>query len=33
MRECDGTTALWQAEDDFGLTEIAALLRSYGAQK
>jgi ankyrin repeat protein len=26
-----GTTPLWHAEDDFGLTEIAALLRQYGA--
>ncbi|HTW24691.1 MAG TPA: ankyrin repeat domain-containing protein [Candidatus Baltobacteraceae bacterium] len=24
---------LWSAEDDFGLHEIAALLRSYGATK
>jgi ankyrin repeat protein len=24
---------LWSAEDDFGLTDIAALLRSYGATK
>ena len=24
---------LWSAEDDFGLTEIAELLRSYGARK
>jgi ankyrin repeat protein len=24
-------TPLWHAEDDFGLTEIAQLLRSYGA--
>jgi ankyrin repeat protein len=24
---------LWSAEDDFGLMEIAALLRSYGATK
>jgi ankyrin repeat protein len=30
---CNGTTPLWHAEDDFGLTEIAALLRSYGATK
>ena len=30
-RISDGTTPLWRAEDDFGLTEIAALLRSYGA--
>ena len=27
----DGTTPLWRAEDDFGLTEIAALLRNQGA--
>lgn len=26
-------TPLWHAEDDFGLTEVAALLRSYGAEK
>ena len=26
-----GGTPLWHAEDDFGLTEIAALLRQYGA--
>ena len=26
-------TPLWHAEDDFGLMEIAALLRSCGAQK
>lgn len=26
-------TPLWHAEDDFGLMEIAKLLRSYGAQK
>src|SRR5688500_2132497 len=26
-----GATPLWSAEDDFGLHEIAALLRSYGA--
>ena len=24
---------LWHAEDDFGLTEIAELLKSYGATK
>jgi ankyrin repeat protein len=24
---------LWRAEDDFGMAEIAALLRSYGATK
>ena len=27
----DGTTPLWRAEDDFGLFEIAAILREYGA--
>jgi ankyrin repeat protein len=26
-----GETPLWHAEDDFGLVEIAALLRRYGA--
>src|SRR5215469_3637409 len=30
---CRGTTPLWHAEDDFGLTEMAALLRTYGAEK
>jgi ankyrin repeat protein len=30
---CSGTTPLWHAEDDFGLTEMAVLLRSYNAQK
>jgi ankyrin repeat protein len=24
---------LWHAEDDFGLTEIAELLKAYGAKK
>jgi len=28
-----GETPLWHAEDDFGLTEIAALLRRYGADR
>jgi ankyrin repeat protein len=28
-----GDTPLWHAEDDFGLTEIAALLRQYGATR
>jgi ankyrin repeat protein len=28
-----GTTPLWHATDDFGLDEIAALLRQHGAQK
>jgi ankyrin repeat protein len=26
-----GETPLWHAEDNFGLTEIAVLLRQYGA--
>lgn len=30
---CCGTTPLWHAEDDFGLTEMASLLRAYGAEK
>ena len=29
----DGTTAFWHAEDDFGLTDIADLLRAAGAIK
>ena len=28
-----GTTALWHAEDDFGLYDIAVLLHSVGAKK
>ncbi len=28
-----GDSPLWHAEDDFGLSEIAALLRSLGAKK
>ena len=28
----DGGTPLWHAEDDFGLIEVAALLRQYGAK-
>ena len=28
-----GTSALWHAEDDFGLHDIAALLRAAGAEK
>ena len=28
-----GETPLWHAEDDFGLHEMAALLRRYGARK
>jgi uncharacterized protein len=27
-----GETALWHAEDDFGLWEVAAVLRRYGAK-
>jgi ankyrin repeat protein len=27
----EGGTPLWHAEDDFGLVEIAAMLRQYGA--
>jgi hypothetical protein len=30
-REATGETALWHAEDDFGLTEVAAVLRRHGA--
>jgi ankyrin repeat protein len=30
---CSGTTPLWHAEDDFGMTEMAALLRSVKARK
>jgi ankyrin repeat protein len=30
---CGGATPLWHAEDDFGLTEMACLLRAYGAEK
>ena len=26
-------TALWHAEDDFGLTAVAELLKAYGAKK
>ena len=26
----NGVTPLWQAEDDFGMTEIAQLLRNHG---
>jgi ankyrin repeat protein len=33
VRPNPSDSALWSAEDDFGLTEIAALLRSYGATK
>jgi len=27
----DGSSPLWHAEGDFGLTDIAAILREYGA--
>jgi ankyrin repeat protein len=33
LRSSAGDSPLWHAEDDFGLTEIARLLKSYGAQK
>jgi ankyrin repeat protein len=33
VRPNPSDSPLWSAEDDFGLTEIAALLRSYGATK
>jgi ankyrin repeat protein len=33
VRPNPSDSPLWRAEDDFGLTEIAALLRSYGATK
>jgi hypothetical protein len=29
----DGTSALWLAEDDFGLAEVARVLREFGATK
>ena len=32
-RTSEGTTSLWHAEDDFGLIEIADILRMYGAEK
>jgi ankyrin repeat protein len=31
LRKSSGETALLHAEDDFGLTEIATLLRQFGA--
>lgn len=31
LRRATGETALWHAEDDFGLFEIAAVLRHHGA--
>jgi ankyrin repeat protein len=33
VRPNPSDSALWHAEDDFGLTEIAELLKSYGATK
>ena len=33
VRPNPSDSPLWSAEDDFGLMEIAALLRSYGATK
>ena len=33
VRPNPSDSPLWHAEDDFGLTEIAELLRSYGAKK
>jgi uncharacterized protein len=33
LRSWQGTTALWHAEDDFGLFTIADRLRRYGATK
>lgn len=33
VRSTGGTTPLWHAEDDFGLSEIAKLLREFGASK
>jgi ankyrin repeat protein len=30
---CWGTTPLWHAEDDFGMAEMATLLRSFKATK
>ena len=33
VRPNPSDSPLWSAEDDFGLAEIAALLRSYGATK
>ena len=31
LRGSNGETALWHAEDDFGLWEVAAVLRRHGA--
>lgn len=33
VRPNPSDSPLWHAEDDFGLTEIAGLLKSYGATK
>ncbi|HEY6846241.1 MAG TPA: ankyrin repeat domain-containing protein [Terracidiphilus sp.] len=33
VRPNPGDSPLWHAEDDFGLTEITELLKSYGATK
>jgi uncharacterized protein len=33
VRPNPSDSPLWHAEDDFGLTEIAELLKSYGASK
>jgi ankyrin repeat protein len=33
VRPNPSDSPLWSAEDDFGMVEIAALLRSYGATK
>jgi ankyrin repeat protein len=33
VRPSPSDSALWSAEDDFGLLEIAELLKSYGATK
>jgi len=33
LRQSPSDSALWHAEDDFGLTDIAELLKSYGATK
>jgi len=33
FRSLTGESALWYAEDDFGLVEIANLLRQHGAPK
>lgn len=31
LRAASGETALWHAEDDFGLQDVAELLRRFGA--